>query len=200
MALTRKLLKSLGLSEEVQEAIIDAHTETVAALKDEINTHKAQVEGIPALTKERDELKKEVETLKANDGDAAKVQADFDAYKQQVEGEKALAAKRKAMDAFLKDKVGIQRDDARELILAATKFDDIKLDDAGALTDQDALAKSYGEKYASFVGKAGTRGTPPTTPPSNGGNGMTKEEIMKITDRQERLTAIAQNQHLFTNQ
>lgn len=199
MALTRKLLKSLSLSDEAQETIIEAHTETVGALKDEINTLKGQVEGLPALTKERDDLKKEIETLKANGGDTAKVQAEFDAYKKQIEDEKALTAKREALETLLKDKVNIQREEARKLILDAVKYDDIKLDDKGGITDADALAKSYGEKYSSFVSKAGTRGTPPAVPPASGKNygGMSRDDIMKITDRNERRIAIAQNLEQF---
>lgn len=35
MALTRKLLRSMGIEDEKIDQIIDAHTETVNALKDE---------------------------------------------------------------------------------------------------------------------------------------------------------------------
>ena len=41
MALTRKLLKGMGLTEEQVETIIDAHTETVDGIKKERDTYKA---------------------------------------------------------------------------------------------------------------------------------------------------------------
>ena len=42
MALTRKLLRSLGIDDEKIETIIDAHGETVEALKKELADYKAE--------------------------------------------------------------------------------------------------------------------------------------------------------------
>lgn len=196
MALTRKLLKSLGVSDDAVEAIIDAHSETVTGLKERIATLEQQTEDFSVVTKERDELKEKVETLTTNGGDAAKVQAEFDAYKAEVEGEKARTAKRAALDALLRDKVGVKRDEARQLILEAAKLDEYELDDSGAIKDADGHAKTLGEKYSAFVGTLRTTGAKPITPPSGGG-GQTKEEILKISDYGERIRAIAQNRDLF---
>jgi hypothetical protein len=196
MALTRKLLKSLGVSDDAVEAIIDAHSETVTGLKERIATLEQQTEDFSVVTKERDELKEKVETLTTNGGDAAKVQAEFDAYKAEVEGEKARTAKRAALDALLRDKVGVKRDEARQLILEAAKLDEYELDDSGAIKDADGHVKTLGEKYSAFVGTTRTTGAKPITPPSGGG-GQTKEEILKISDYGERIRAIAQNRDLF---
>lgn len=197
MALTRKLLKSLGVSDDAIEAIIDAHSETVTGLKERITTLEQQVEDIPTITKERDELKEKVETLTTNGGDAAKVQAEFDAYKAEVEGEKTRTAKRTALDTLLRDKVGVKRDEARQLILDAAKLDDYELEESGSIKDADGHAKTLGEKYAAFVSTTRTTGTRPIAPPTGGKTYKTKDEIMKISDYGERIRAIAENREQF---
>lgn len=184
-------------TEDLENRLIALHLGVVDPLKDQIQTYKADAEKLPAVQKELDDLK-----AQGDGGYKEKYEAEAKAhreYKQQVEGEKALKDKRAALDALLKDKVNIQRDEARTLILDAVKYDDIKLDEKGCISDADALAKSYGEKYASFVSKPGTKGTPPAVPPASGKNygGMTRDDIMKIADRNERRIAIAQNLGLF---
>ena len=44
MALTRKLLKGMGLTDEQVDTIIEAHTDTVDGLKDQISTYKADAD------------------------------------------------------------------------------------------------------------------------------------------------------------
>ena len=57
MALTRTLLKGLGLTEEQVGTIIEAHSETVNGLKEELGTYKAAAEKLPGVQKELDDLK-----------------------------------------------------------------------------------------------------------------------------------------------
>jgi hypothetical protein len=52
MALTRKFLKAMGIEEEKIEQIIDAHTETVNALKEERDNFKADAEKLPNVQKQ----------------------------------------------------------------------------------------------------------------------------------------------------
>ena len=44
MAITRKLLKGMGLTEEQQDTIIEAHTDTVNGLKADVERYKADAE------------------------------------------------------------------------------------------------------------------------------------------------------------
>lgn len=182
-------------TDDIENRLIALHLGVVDPLKDNLATYKATADKLPAVQKELDDLKA------ANDGGyKEKYEAEVKAhkeYKDQIEAEKAKGAKRTALDNFLKDKVNIQRPEARTLILDAANYEEIKLDDKGAIADADALAKSYGEKYSSFVSRAGAKGADRTTPPSGGG-GMTREDILKISDRAERRAAIAQNLELFT--
>ena len=58
MALTRKFLSALGIEADKVDEIINAHAETVNALKEERDNYKADAEKLPAVQKELDELKK----------------------------------------------------------------------------------------------------------------------------------------------
>ena len=58
MALTRKFLSALGIEAEKIDEIIDAHTDTVNALKEERDKYKASHEALQGVQKELDDLKK----------------------------------------------------------------------------------------------------------------------------------------------
>lgn len=184
-------------TEDIENRLISLHLGVVDSLKDDLTEARKLGETVTALTAERDDLKKQVETLTANSGNAAEVQAAFDAYKSQVEGEKTRTAKRSALDALLRDKVGVKRDEARALILDAANLDDYTLAEDGSISDADSHATTLGTKYAPFVTKETTKGTKTMTPPSGGGKTMTVDDIMQIPDRVERVRAIAENKELF---
>lgn len=193
MAITRKLLRSLNLTDEVAESIIEAHAETVDALKTRIAELEQQASGYTDLVAERDQLQQRVTDLEGRSTDADQVRAEFDAYKAEVEAARTRESKRTALDALLRDKVGIQRPQARELILRATNLDDIALDEAGNIADADAVVQAHKEKYSDFVANTRQVGTSTMTPPPSSGGTMTKAEIAAMTDRQARYEAIARN-------
>ena len=60
MALTRKLLKGMGLTDEQVDTIIEAHTDTVDGLKADISRYKADAEQLPNVQKELDTAKNEL--------------------------------------------------------------------------------------------------------------------------------------------
>lgn len=62
MALTRKLLKGMGLTDEQVDTIIEAHTDTVDGLKADIGRYKADAEKLPGIQKELDDLKRKTLT------------------------------------------------------------------------------------------------------------------------------------------
>lgn len=57
MALTRKLLKGMGLTDEQVDTIIEAHTDTVDGLKADVTRYKADAEKLPGIQKQLDDLK-----------------------------------------------------------------------------------------------------------------------------------------------
>ena len=100
MALTRKLLKGMGLTEEQMDTIIEAHTDTVDGLKSDLARYKADAETLPGV-------KAELETLKAKGDDGwkdkhDKVKKEFDAYKQEQMQKETKSAKESAYRELLK--------------------------------------------------------------------------------------------------
>ena len=192
MALTRKLLKSLGLEEAQIETIIDAHTETVDGLKESLKTAQTEAAKVEGLTRQLNDANDKL----AKAGDAAKVQADFDAYKQEVEAEKKAAKTDADVRAILKD-AGITR--ASFLDAVANSYDRSKLayGEDGKITNRGELVTAAKTDYADFVASTASVGIPPVTPPTGKAGGMTKDEIMAIRDPEARQAEIIRNPAAF---
>lgn len=180
MALTRKLLKSFGLEESVIDSIIEAHGETVDALKKQRDDALADAGKVSEVTRERDELKSKIEKLEKTGGDTAKVQAEFDAYKEQVKKEKADALNTSDLLEIARE-AGVQRESFRSMI--ARDFDkaQIQRGEDGKIANRDALKEAIAKNYADCIGKVETGGTPPATPPTAPGGTYTREQIAKMT-------------------
>ena len=176
MALTRNYLKSMGLTDEQVNAIIENHTETVEALKKERDGYKATAETVGSVTKERDRLQADLEKARKDGSDAAKVQADFDAYRQQVETGRANEAKRALIKSAL-EKAGANPA-AIDLMLGTVKLEEVELD-GEALKDAEAVLKPIREAHAGLFGTVQNQGTPPLNPPGGDGK-MTRESFGKL--------------------
>ena len=195
MALTRKYLKSIGLSEDQIEGIVEEHIATVNDLKETANKYKADADKLPTVQKELDDLK-----AAGDGGYKEKYEAEVKAYKeykQQVESEKETARVDADVLAMCKE-AGITREKALHLIVKDFDRSKIERDKDGKITNRDKLLAMVKTDYADFVGTIGTEGTPPATPPT-GGNTTYKSraEIMKIKDTTERQQAIKENLALF---
>lgn len=164
MALTRKLLKSFGLNDEVIDSIIEAHTESTDALKKQRDDALAEAAKVDELTKQLEAANDKL----AHAGDAAKVQKDFDDYKAGIEAEKKSAQTRTALRELLKNAVGIKRESALDLIIAAEKLDTYELDENGLLKGADDITAAMKTKHAEWVTETVTDGVPPVNPPSGG--------------------------------
>lgn len=172
-------------TEDLENRLIALHLGVVDTLKDQLQTYKTDAEKLPAVQKELDDLK-----AQGDGGYKEKYEAEAKAHntlKQQIEAEKTNATKRTVMEKFLTEKVGIQRESARTLILDAVKWDDVKLDESGALTGADELAKTYADKYKDFVGTPGNQGTPPATPPTGNGEGNYGRAAQLVKQYRENL-------------
>lgn len=194
MALTRTMLKGMGLTEEQVGAIIDAHTETVDGLKESLKAAKADADKLKAVQKELDDLK-------ANDGDDYKSKyekehSDFEEYKKTVASEKATAEKQSLYRKLLSE-AGI---DAKRIdtVMKVADLSTVKVKD-GAIENAEDLTKSIKTEWADFITTTTTRGADVSTPPTNNGAKKTKAEIMAIKDTSERQKAIAENLDLFNS-
>lgn len=176
MALTRKLLKSLGLEEAQIETIIDAHTETVDALKQERDASKTEAARVEELTRQLNEANEKL----SKSGDAARVQAEFDQYKAGVEQERIKAKKGAALNTLL-EKAGIARPSFRELIRKGYDLDKLELLEDGSAKDADTMVDAIRADYADFVGEVRTDGTPKLNPPSGQNKSYTRDEISRMS-------------------
>lgn len=193
MELTRKLLKGMGLTDEQVDTIIEAHTDTVDGLKADVTRYKADAEKLPGVQKQLDDLKA------AGDGGYKekyeKEHSAFEAFKTDITAKESKAAKEKAVRAYFESKniTGANLDLAMRGCgeeMSALELDGEKIKDTKSL---DALVDGT---YKSLVSKPAVR-LDMGARLNEGGKPMTKDEIMKITDRTERRAAIAANMDLF---
>lgn len=197
MALTRKLLKGMGLTDEQVETIIEAHTDTVNGLKDDIARYRADAEKLPGVQKELDDLK-----AKGDDGwkdKHDKLRKEYDDYKNEQTAKETRAAKEKAVRAYYESKniTGTSLDIAMKA--SGDEINGLELDDKGAIKDVTALDALVGGTLSGLVSTTKITGVNTPNPPANGGKTYTsKSEIMAIKDAGERQRAIAQNMDLFT--
>lgn len=178
MALTRKLLKGMGLTDEQVDTIIEAHTDTVDGLKADVSKYKADAEKLPGVQKELDGLKA------AGDGGYKekyeKEHSAFEAFKTDITAKESKAVKEKAVRAYFESKniTGANLDLAMRGCgeeMAALELDGEKIKDTKSL---DALVDGT---YKGLVSTTQTHGANPASPPANtGGSGVTAEAFKKM--------------------
>ena len=167
MALTRKSLKAMGLTDEQVDSIIEMHTETVDGLKAQINEQKDAAAKLEDVARERDALKAEAAKYGKSDEKFDALKAEFDKYKAEVEARETKAAKEKAYRELLrKANVSEKRLDA---ILKVTALDGLELDENGALKDADKLTEAVKKEWSDFIEQEGKQGAKTPTPPENNG-------------------------------
>lgn len=172
MALTRKLLKALGIEDEKTEQIIEAHSETVDALKAQRDKAQeeaeAKAEAVGELEKQLDEAKADG----ADDGYKAKYEAlntEYETYKAEIEQRAAQETAQRLYREALKA-AGVQ--DAHIDLIANDKTTDLAefaIAD-GKYEDADAVATAIKEKYSAYIPQVGAQqGAQVATPPANDG-------------------------------
>ena len=197
MAFTRKMLKAMGIEDEKIDQIIDAHSETVDALKADRDTYKEDAAKLAAVQKELDALK-----AKGDDGYKAKYEAEkaaHDALKADIAAKETKKAKTDAYRELLKGANIDEKRIATILRAEAPTIDKIELDADGKIKNAEQYTESIKSDWADFVVTQSAKGTNTATPPANGGaaSTKTKEDILKIKDAGERQKAIAENPALF---
>ena len=162
MALTRKLLKGMGLTEEQVDTIIEAHTETVDGLKSDVNKYKGDAEKLPTVQKELDELKA------AGDGGYKQKYEEehkaFEDFKTAQTEKETKQAKEKAYSAFLKS-VGVS-EKRIPAIIKVTDLNSVEFE-GDAVKDAVALTESVKAEWADFIEVSNTNGVNTNTPPAN---------------------------------
>lgn len=167
MALTRKLLKGMGLTDEQVDTIIEAHTDTVDGLKEQVKTYKADAEKLPNVQKELDDLKA------AGDGGFKekfeKEHSDFENFKKTIQEKETKAAKESAAKAFFESK-GITGN-SLEIAMRGSSAEISALDlDGEKIKDSSALDALVNGTFKALVSTTTTKGAnipnPPVTTPN----------------------------------
>ena len=197
MAFTRKMLKAMGIEDEKIDQIIDAHSETVDALKADRDTYREEAARLAAVQKELDALK-----AKGDDGYKAKYEAEkaaHDALKADIAAKETKKAKTDAYRELLKGANIDEKRIATILRAEAPTIDKIELDADGKIKNAEQYTESIKSDWADFIVTQSAKGTNTATPPAHGGaaSTKTKEDILKIKDAGERQKAIAENPTLF---
>lgn len=174
MSLSRKFLAALGIEQEKIDEIIDAHTETVNALKEERDKFRKDAEELPGVQKELDELKQAAE--KNPDGvykqQYEDLKSEYEQYKADVDAKETAAKKKEAYKSLLKQ-VGVseKRIDA---ILKVSPYNGVELEKDGTVKGADDIKKSLKEEWADFIVQEETKGAETKIPPVGAGAGSTK--------------------------
>ena len=183
MALTRKGLKAMGLTDEQVDSVIELHTETINGLTTQRDEYKVAADKLPGVQKELDDLKA------TEGGYKKKYEAEktaFETFKSEQTAKETKAAKTTAVRKYFESK-GIT---GKSLEIAmrgagaeidAAELDGEKLKDTAAL---DALVSG---DFAGLVGKTITKGAKVDTPPANNSGAVkTRAEIAAMPDREAR--------------
>lgn len=162
MALTRKMLKAMGIDDEKIDQIIEAHTEVTDAIKAERDEYKSTAERVP-------ELQEEVARLQANSGDEYKgkfeaLTADFEAYKTAVATENENRVKAELYrDALLRAGVDEKR---IATVLRVADLNGITVTD-GKIDGEEQLLESIKADWSDFIVSTNVKNDQPATPPSS---------------------------------
>ena len=196
MALTRRFLKGMGLTEEQVDTIIEAHTEVTDGLKEQIKQYKADADKLEGVQKELDDLKSA-----GDDGYKSKYESEkaaHDELKASIAKEKAYASKESAYRELLKA-AGV-KDKFIDTIIRAERstIEDLKIED-GKIEGSDTLTEAAKKNWSDFIATQQVVNTRVENPPANNGGktGKTKEEIMAIRDPAVRQAEIAKNPEAF---
>lgn len=202
MALTRKMLSAMGIDEDKQDEIINAHIEVVNALKEERDSFKEDAGKAKKLQKQIDDLN---ESMKNGERSPYKVKyeakveefndlkKEFDDYKADVSAKETEAKKSSAYKTLLKES-GVS-DKRIDSVLRVTDLSKIELDNDGKIKDADGLKKSIKEEWSDFIVTQSEQGAQTANPPQNtGGTKMTRAEIYKKDDHGRYVLSTAERQ------
>lgn len=200
MALTRKALKAMGLTDEQVDSIVEMHTDTVDGLKEKIRIAEEKAADYDEIKKKLDESKGGKDYKAEYD----KLKGEFESYKKDITEKEIAAAKAKAVRAYFESK-GIKGGNL-EIAMRGAKDEISALElDGDKIKDTKALDALIAGDYKGLIVSESTKGADPVNPPAGGGSVLkTKAEIyakdehgrykLDSTERQRELAKIAQSE------
>ena len=171
MALTRKMLAAMEISEEKIGEIMNAHLATVNEIKDERDTLKADANKLSAVEKELESAKEKLEAYKTGDWENKynSLKGEYDSYKTETEAKAVKASKEAAYKQLLLD-AGIS-DKRIASVMRVSDIDSIKLNSDGKIDEAEKLTESVKTEWADFIVTKHEQGAGVPNPPANDGDG-----------------------------
>lgn len=167
MALTRSLLKALGLNDEQISSIIEAHTDTITGLKDSLKTAEEKAKKFEDVEKELNELKsKGTEDYKKKYEEEHNA---FETYKSDVTAKETKAAKEKAVSTYYESKNITGKNLSIAMRGSKAEIDGIELDENGKIKDTSVFDMLINGDFAGLVSTERTEGADTKNPPTNTG-------------------------------
>lgn len=206
-AIVKEILSKAGVdSEHIKDAvneIIEGHTTSIEALREERDGYKEKAQKVEDLEKQLEKAQKDLKEATSDDSENKfktkyeMLKEEFKEYKKDIEAKATKENKTKAYKDILKEAgISEKRIDA---VLKVSDVDSIELDDEGKVKDKDDLLKSIKEEWSDFIQTADVQGAKTDNPPANTGGSktLTKDDIMKVKDTSERQKLIKENIDLF---
>lgn len=166
MALTRKMLKAMGIEDEKIDQIIEAHTEVTDELKHERDQYKESAEKLPSVQEELDKLK-----AKPGDGFKERYEKEHEEYEAFKASVKAEDEKRKKSAVYRAALMEAGVDQKRiDTVMKVADLDSFEMKD-GKATDPEALVEAVRTDWADFIpvinSKPANIDTPPASKPGD---------------------------------
>lgn len=195
MALTRKMLEAMSIESEKIDQIIEQHSETVEALKQQRDEYQSSAGELEQAKKRLAEVEQTLEVLEPYKGRYEETLKELNALKDSLEKDKEHARREGLYRDLLKDSgVADKRIDS---ILKVTDIDSLKIAEDGTLANSEDLKLAISQEWSDFIPSTEIRGANVETPPAGGVKEMTKEQILAIEDKAKRQEAIAENHEMF---
>jgi len=182
MALSRKFLTGLGLTEAQVDAIVEGNEESLSGLKAKIDDYKTKEaeheKKIASLQRELEDAKNLAIEKEGKNPWKVKYEAlneEFATYKTEEEKKATKAAKRNAYKALLKE-AGVS--DKRIDTVCKVKesdLDTLEMGEDGKFKDSENLVKNIKEEWSDFITTPGEKGAETATPPANNGADLESE-------------------------
>lgn len=182
MALTRKMLKAMGIEDEKIDQIIEEHVESIDGLKAERDRYRAGAEEAEGLRRQLEEAKAAGEGAGEAERKLKDLTEEFEAYRAKVDGEAAEREKRGLYRKLLEE-AGI--DPKRiDSVLKVSDLSKVSVKD-GAIEGADGIAEGIKSEWADFIVSTSTKGASVPKPPKGGDpTAVTPEAFRKMTVRE----------------
>ena len=178
MSLTRKSLVAMGIEDAKIEQIIEMHTETVNALKNErdeakekAEQYKSDSEKLSKLQKEYDSLSEQASKPNPYKEKFEELKKEYDNFKSEQETKAVESKKKELYKALLKEmKVSDKRINA---VVRLTDMSKIELnEDGSAIKDIEEQKKNIENEWSDYIVTEDEHGQDTPKPPANGGSGV----------------------------